>query len=244
MTKATYGIDAPSVIRNLCLAALGSLLMGYLLYSVFSYAHYAVIAIWLWRLSSLAGVVYFLTAIVMLWSSLVGKKRFIKKIVAQLHLQGQETVLDVGCGRGIFLIEIAKKLTTGKAVGIDIWQTLDQSGNALQATVNNAMYEGVASRVEVATADMRNITFAAEKFDVVVSCLAIHNLTNATDRAQALTEILRVLKPGGQLAIVDFQYIDEYYQYLAHSCDNLQSSKYQYAMFPPVRVITAVKKSC
>jgi len=38
-------------------------------------------------------------------------------------------VLDVGCGRGLLLIGAARRLTTGKAVGVDIWQAEDRVGN-------------------------------------------------------------------------------------------------------------------
>jgi cyclopropane fatty-acyl-phospholipid synthase-like methyltransferase len=44
-------------------------------------------------------------------------------------LRGDETVLDVGYGRGLHLIGAAKRLTTGKAPGVDIWQAEDLSGN-------------------------------------------------------------------------------------------------------------------
>src|SRR5437867_12591498 len=75
------------------------------------------------------------------------------KLLNQLHLRGDERILDVGCGRGAVLLMAAQHLTTGRAVGIDLWNRGDQSGNSSKATLRNAVAEGVADRVEVQTAD-------------------------------------------------------------------------------------------
>src|SRR5262249_5659187 len=107
----------------------------------------------------------------------------------------------------------------GKATGVDIWQGEDLSGNRPEATRENARREGVAERVEVQTADMRQLPFPDGSFDVVVSCAAIHNLYTAQDRAQAVREIARVLKPGGHAVLADIRHLGEYVETLrAHGC--------------------------
>src|SRR5439155_15635483 len=92
----------------------------------------------------------------------------------------------------------------------DIWQTEDLAGNRPEATLANAQLEGVADRIEVKTADMRQLPFPDRSFDVVVSCAAIHNLYAAPDRDQAIREIARVLKPGGQALIADIRHAKQY----------------------------------
>jgi len=57
------------------------------------------------------------------------------------------------------LTAVAGRLTTGRATGIDIWNTLDQSGNAQSVTLRNASLEGVADRVRIETGDMRKCLF-------------------------------------------------------------------------------------
>lgn len=52
------------------------------------------------------------------------------RILDRLHLRGDEGVLDMGCGRGAVLTAVARKLTTGRVTGVDIWNKKDQSGNA------------------------------------------------------------------------------------------------------------------
>jgi ubiquinone/menaquinone biosynthesis C-methylase UbiE len=128
--------------------------------------------------------------------------------------RGDELVLDVGCGRGLLLIGAAKRLTSGKAIGIDIWRSRDQSGNHREATLSNAAVEGVESRVEVRDGDARRIPCADATFDVVVSSFALHNIGGAKGRAQAVREIARVLKPGGVVAILDIRATREYQRVL------------------------------
>jgi hypothetical protein len=75
----------------------------------------------------------------------------------------------LGCGRGAVLLLAAQHLTTGRAVGVDLWRRVDQSGNSPEATRRNALAEGVADRVELHTADMTALPFEDNSIDVVVS---------------------------------------------------------------------------
>src|SRR5207248_6090674 len=140
----------------------------------------------------------------------VGKLRSREQFLDLVPWRGDETVLDVGCGRGLFLVGAARRLTTGRAVGVDLWQAADLSGNRPEATLENARREGVADRVEVKDGDARHLAFADASFDVVVSSLALHNIVKAEERQQAVREIVRVLKPGGQVALVDIQHTGDY----------------------------------
>ena len=79
----------------------------------------------------------------------------------------------------------------------------DQSGSSRAAAERNAVAKGVRDQVELADADARDLPFASASFDVVVSSLAISNIRDAGGRAQALREVVRVLRPGGRLRIVD-----------------------------------------
>jgi arsenite methyltransferase len=128
-----------------------------------------------------------------------------ERILDQLHLRGDEGVLDMGCGRGAVLTAVARRLTTGRVTGIDIWSRKDQSGNAKEVTLRNASLEGVGDRVQVETGDMRALPYPDETFDLVVSSLAIHNIRSNADRRRAIVEGFRVLKPGGRMVIADIR---------------------------------------
>jgi SAM-dependent methyltransferase len=152
----------------------------------------------------------FLNAGVYVHTTRAGKFAVWADLLDRLELKGDERLLDIGCGRGAVLMMAAQRLPRGRAVGVDIWSTMDQSGNAEEVTRRNAALEGVAERVEIQRADMRDLPFDDGAFDVVVSSLAIHNVSGAGERARALREAARVLKKGGKLAIADIRYTRAY----------------------------------
>ena len=125
----------------------------------------------------------FLNAGMYVHTTRAGKFAVWAELLDRLELKGDERLLDIGCGRGAVLLMAAQCLPRGRAVGVDVWSTTDQSGNAEQVTRRNAALEGVAERVELHTADMRQLPFDDGSFDVVVSSLAIHNVRGAGERA-------------------------------------------------------------
>ncbi len=202
--RGDYGIDAP--YAPLFLALGGVCLLTLLAWRMWDGASAAVVP---HRLSvvglSVGAVWLFLNAGWYVYATRAGKFAVWSDLLDELDLKGDERLLDIGCGRGAVLLMAAGRLPRGRAVGADVWSTHDQSGNALEVTRQNATLEGVADRVELHTADMRALPFDDGSFDVVVSSLAIHNVSGADERAKALREAARVLKKGGKLAIVDIR---------------------------------------
>jgi len=128
-----------------------------------------------------------------------------ERILDGIPLRGDEMVLDMGCGRGAVLTAVARRLSSGRVTGVDIWSRTDQSGNAKEVTLRNVSLEGVGGRVEVQTGDMRALPFADATFDLVVSSLAIHNIRSNPERRRAIAEAFRVMKPGGRMVIADIR---------------------------------------
>jgi arsenite methyltransferase len=229
----TFGIDAPTLVIGL--AVLGPILF----------------ALGLWLAANPGardltvsmqgtGAAMLGSAVLMILSSRFGKRFVACRLIQSLRLQGDEHVLDVGCGRGQLLIEAARHLPRGRSFGIDLWSTRDQSGNARDATLANAAAAGLADRVNVKTGDMRRLPFADASFDAVVSSLAIHNLPTTADREQAVREIARVLKPGGRVALLDFRHTGSYARTLrTQGLPDTQRSWPNLLMFPPVRIVRA-----
>jgi arsenite methyltransferase len=112
--------------------------------------------------------------------------------VADLH-EG-ETVLDLGSGGGIDVILSAKRVgPSGTAYG------LDMTDEMLALARRNAAEAGVAN-VHFLKGIIEQIPLPADSVDVVISNCVI-NLS--TDKAAVLTEIARVLKPGGRVGVSD-----------------------------------------
>jgi SAM-dependent methyltransferase len=203
-----YGVDAPVAVRNmLIVAALGIISLITRLLGVWSRQDViAVIA----RPLIVAGLSFGAMALWMIYDSKIGKIRERDTYLDKINWNGHERVLDVGCGLGLFLIGAAKRLKTGRAVGIDLWQAEDLSGNTPAGTLNNATIEGVADKVEVHTGDARKLPFDDASFNVVLSSMALHNIYNADERQTAVREIARVLKSGGRVLILDVRHTNQY----------------------------------
>jgi ubiquinone/menaquinone biosynthesis C-methylase UbiE len=159
------------------------------------------------------GVFLATTAALFIRTTRVGKFEVWADILEGLGLRGDEALLDMGCGRGAVLFAATKLLPNGRATGVDIWRA-DQTSNAPQNTLRNAEIEGVADRIEVQTADITDLPFDDASFDVVVSSLVVHNIPGADNRAAAISEAARVLRPGGKLALVDIFYTNHHVRQL------------------------------
>ena len=198
--RGSYGIDAP-----------------------YAPAFIAVVAAFELALAVIQGKVVILLAALFilailglyLHGTLRGKFVVWAELLDRLNLRGDERILDIGCGRGAVLLMAAQRLTEGRAVGVDLWRSVDQSGNSLEATRRNAVAEGVADRVELHTGDMMALPFDENSFDVVVSSVAIHNIGGRAGREKAIDEAVRVLRPGGRLMIADVRATGQYQARLA-----------------------------
>ncbi|HEV8293242.1 MAG TPA: class I SAM-dependent methyltransferase [Tepidisphaeraceae bacterium] len=236
--KANYGLDAPGLVKFFLVFG-GALAV-------------AGIALIVWHKNAILfavgltlifpGVIFFTEGLLMIFSSSIGKLKARDRLLDNLQLRGDETVLDVGCGRGLLLIGAAKRLPNGKAMGLDLWSQQDLADNRSTATMENARIEGVEQRVQVHNGDMREMPFGEGSFDAIVASNSIHNIYDREGRRKSINQIVRVLKSGGQVALLDIRHTAEYAEDLrAAGMQNVQRSGLVFWIFPPVRIVTGKK---
>lgn len=122
----------------------------------------------------------------------IWRRRALRRIIV-----GEEPVqiLDIACGTGDFSIEIASHSPSGTAVtGVDL------SEGMLDVMRRKVSAAGLADRVSAEQGNSEKMRFADGVFDVATIAFGIRNFEN---REKALKEILRVLKPGGRLVILE-----------------------------------------
>jgi arsenite methyltransferase len=209
--KIDFGLDAPGLVRFFFV---GGILAFLLAFGAAVFLGAALWALVLTSVLSLAAVYLLGMGCLMLYWSRFAKIHRREEILDLVTWRGDEQVLDVGCGRGLMTIGAAQRLKTGRVIGIDIWDMKDQASLSPAITFNNAAIAGVEEKVEIQTADARNLPFADQSFDVVVSHWVIHNIPDEAGRLKALSQINRVLKPGGQLLLSDIEFRDVYYRVL------------------------------
>jgi ubiquinone/menaquinone biosynthesis C-methylase UbiE len=120
-----------------------------------------------------------------------------RMFVTELKRHSPEGVLvDVGCGPGQLIAGIARSLPHLSIIGVDIAEEM------LQKAGNNLASMGLAEKVSFRRGDMQGLPLESDSIDFVVSTLSLHHWSQPK---QAIEEIHRVLKPGGQFLIFDLR---------------------------------------
>ena len=113
--------------------------------------------------------------------------------LGHVRIGKQFTILDVGCGGGRTIEKLATAANEGKVYGIDY-----SPASVAVAQTTNAQSIG-AGRVDIRQGSVSRLPFPDESFDVVTAVETHYYWPNLVDD---MREILRVLKPGGKLAII------------------------------------------
>ncbi|MEO6722765.1 MAG: bifunctional demethylmenaquinone methyltransferase/2-methoxy-6-polyprenyl-1,4-benzoquinol methylase UbiE [Ferruginibacter sp.] len=118
-----------------------------------------------------------------------------KKAIRQLKDLNPKSVLDVATGTADVAIMTARILQPQKIVGIDISEGMLAFG---RQKINKA---GLEHLIELLKGDSETISFPDNSFDAVTVAFGVRNFQ---DLEKGLSEIKRVLRPGGKLVILEF----------------------------------------
>ena len=134
------------------------------------------------------------------------ERRIHELVVSRVGLSSdsQVSVLDIGCGDASLLVGLLEHAPAVTASGVDFWgSNWEYAQSACESRVSSLGLRAVFRRMDAA-----RLEFPDESFDVVVSVMCFHEVrapAGATMRGplMALSEALRVLRPGGVFVLVD-----------------------------------------
>jgi demethylmenaquinone methyltransferase/2-methoxy-6-polyprenyl-1,4-benzoquinol methylase len=118
-----------------------------------------------------------------------------KKAINIFKEDAPQQLLDVATGTGDMAILAAKLLKPQKITGIDISQKMLEIGR------QKLIKEGLENKIELLSGDSETIKFSDNSFDGVMVAFGVRNFEHLE---KGLSEILRVMKPGSQLVVLEF----------------------------------------
>lgn len=121
--------------------------------------------------------------------------RWRNKAVKMISDRKDPIYLDVAVGTGDLTVELCKQKNPARVVGVDI------SDGMLAVGRQKMKRLGLDNRVELHNQNCENLTLASEQFDAVTVGFGIRNFQNPS---KGLSEMYRVLKPGGELIVLEF----------------------------------------
>jgi len=105
-----------------------------------------------------------------------------------------DSILDIATGTGDLSILAFRELKPKEIIGVDI------STKMLEIGIKKIKENRMSDNIHLMNADCANLPFEENRFDAVISAFALRNFENLED---CLSEIYRVLKPGGIISIID-----------------------------------------
>jgi SAM-dependent methyltransferase len=124
-------------------------------------------------------------------SSVLGAPEQIEPVLQAAQIEPQDRILDVGCGTGFILLGAARRAS--QVVGVDVTP-------AMLAEARRRVEEAGLTNVTLREGTAEALPFADQRFDAAITRLTLHHFG---DPRRALSEMHRVLRPGGRLVVCD-----------------------------------------
>lgn len=117
-----------------------------------------------------------------------------KKLIARVRKHAPASVIDIATGTGDLAVAIAQA-TPANVVGLDL------SPNMLQVGKDKVAAKHLQNRIEMVVGDSEALPYPDAHFDAATVAFGVRNFE---DLPKGLAEIMRVLKPGGKLWVLEF----------------------------------------
>ncbi|MEX0941914.1 MAG: class I SAM-dependent methyltransferase [Pseudomonadales bacterium] len=129
----------------------------------------------------------------------LGSHRLMKRFAVELTaVRPGDTVLDLAGGTGDMTALLSPLVgDKGQVILCDINSAMLETGR------DRLLDQGLVGNIEYVQGDAEQLPFAAGQFNAITIAFGLRNVT---DKLQALTDMLRVLKPGGRLVILEFSH--------------------------------------
>lgn len=121
-------------------------------------------------------------------------RKKLAKVALKDFSNASPNVIDLACGSGDVALELAKTDASAKITASDFCQEM------LNVAERKSQDNGFSKRIKFLFADCQHLPFENESFNVATISFGFRNFQN---RSACLTEIARVLKPSGRLAILE-----------------------------------------
>ncbi|HMQ50018.1 MAG TPA: bifunctional demethylmenaquinone methyltransferase/2-methoxy-6-polyprenyl-1,4-benzoquinol methylase UbiE [Saprospiraceae bacterium] len=122
-------------------------------------------------------------------------KSWRKKAIRQIKPENQAYILDVATGTADVALEISRQFKSSTIIGIDISKEMLAIGRQKIAK------RQLSDKIELQQGDSENLPFSDNTFDAITVAFGVRNFENLE---KGLAEMYRVLKPGGQLVVLEF----------------------------------------
>jgi ubiquinone/menaquinone biosynthesis C-methylase UbiE len=142
-------------------------------------------------------------------------------------------ILDIGSGNGVLAVKLAQQNGEAEVIGTDYWgKDWEYSKSVCE---KNAQMGKVENRVQFQKGDAAALEFANDTFDGAISNLTFHEVRSVADKRQVFREALRILKPDGRFAFVDYFYDAKYYGKSSEFEEYLKGLKLSQFEYRPLR---------
>ncbi len=118
-----------------------------------------------------------------------------KKAISLLKKEAPKTILDIATGTADLAIEAARTIRPDQIIGMDI------SANMLKIGDEKIIKKGLSDVIKLELGDSENLRYDTDSFDAVMAAFGVRNFENLE---KGLSEMLRVVRPGGRVVILEF----------------------------------------